>query len=90
MERFNLILMVAFGGSIGAVSRYLLSSLIQDRILTSFPIGTLIIKVLGCFSIGFFLKTQAASSGRYVVSVKVCPEEFLVPKGVNIQDIHAL
>ncbi|MCQ6282783.1 fluoride efflux transporter CrcB [Bacillus sp. EB600] len=62
MERFNLILLVAFGGSIGAVSRYLLSSLIQDWILTSFPIGTLIINVLGCFLIGFFLKIQAASS----------------------------
>jgi fluoride exporter len=62
MERLNLILLIAFGGSIGAVARYLLSTFIQTRFFTSFPIGTLIINILGCLFIGMFLKSGTALS----------------------------
>jgi CrcB protein len=62
MERLNLLLMIALGGAIGSVSRYLLSTFIHDRILTILPIGTFIINVLGCLFIGLLLKNCANSS----------------------------
>lgn len=43
---------VALGGSIGSVFRYLFSVLTQRIFSTNFPIGTLLINVIGCFLIG--------------------------------------
>ena len=45
-------ILVAFGGSIGAVSRYGIS-LFANRIFgAGFPVGTLIVNLTGCFLIG--------------------------------------
>jgi len=45
------ILFVAAGGSIGAVSRYLIS-LLADKLFTDrFPIGALFVNLSGCFLI---------------------------------------
>ena len=49
------ILLVAAGGSIGAVSRYLISVWASQKIGQSFPYGTLIANVAGCFMIGAFM-----------------------------------
>jgi CrcB protein len=46
-----LIVLVAIGGAIGAVGRFLLSGWVQDGIL-NFPLGTMAVNVLGCFFIG--------------------------------------
>jgi CrcB protein len=47
-------LFVGTGGFIGAVLRYWLSGLIQQfSISTFFPIGTLVVNLLGCLLIGF-------------------------------------
>jgi CrcB protein len=73
MERINLILLIAVGGSIGAVSRYLLSTFIQNRILFSFPIGTLVVNILGCLFIGIFLK-----SGSYLTATQQMWKAFIV------------
>lgn len=67
MERLNQLLIIALGGSIGAVSRYLLSTLIKSLILTSFPIGTLIINILGCLFIGVFLKNGTDLSATHQI-----------------------
>lgn len=48
------IIIVAIGSGIGGVVRYLLSKVIQGSILTSFPIGTLVVNLLGCLLIGIF------------------------------------
>lgn len=49
------ILMVALGGSFGAVFRYLLSTFInRNSEFKFFVAGTLIVNVLGCFLIGLF------------------------------------
>ncbi len=40
------------GGSIGSVFRYLFSVLTQRIFSINFPIGTLLINVIGCFLIG--------------------------------------
>ncbi|MDT8900340.1 fluoride efflux transporter CrcB [Anaeroselena agilis] len=46
---------VALGGSIGAATRYLVSTWSAERFGSDFPYGTLIVNVVGCFIIGAFL-----------------------------------
>ncbi len=46
------ILLIALGGAAGALLRYTLVGWIQRLTDTVFPIGTLVINVLGCFVIG--------------------------------------
>ncbi|HED67035.1 MAG TPA: fluoride efflux transporter CrcB [Planctomycetes bacterium] len=46
-------LVVALGGAVGAMARYGLAGLMQERFKGAFPIGTLTVNVLGCFCIGF-------------------------------------
>ena len=43
---------VALGGSIGAATRYLVSTWAAERFGSDFPYGTLIVNVVGCFIIG--------------------------------------
>jgi CrcB protein len=57
--------LVALGGSLGAVLRYLLSGYAQQLSRnSSFPIGTLIVNILGCFTIGF-LSELAENHGLF-------------------------
>ena len=46
------ILMVAAGGGLGSVLRYLLAGWCQEWTGSSFPIGTLMVNILGCLAIG--------------------------------------
>jgi CrcB protein len=48
----NMILLVAVGGAVGSVARYLMASSIQMATGWDFPIGTVLVNVLGCFLIG--------------------------------------
>ena len=50
---FSLLMYIGFGGFLGAISRFLLSSFIQRQFNVLFPIGTLFVNVLGSFIIGF-------------------------------------
>lgn len=59
------VVMVAVGGSIGAVSRYLISVWSADRFGTGFPYGTLVANVVGCFIIGAFM---VVATERFIVS----------------------
>jgi CrcB protein len=45
-------LLVGLGGCIGSVLRYLLGGMIQSRVTSGFPLGTLIVNVIGCLAIG--------------------------------------
>jgi CrcB protein len=49
------IIVVGLGGFIGAVARYLLSTLIHRNFESSFPWGTFTVNMLGCFLIGCLL-----------------------------------
>ena len=49
------ILMIAFGGALGASSRYFISSLLNNYSILSFTLGTLVVNVIGCFFIGFYI-----------------------------------
>ncbi len=44
--------MIGIGGFIGTVLRYLLSLLVQNKFLSTFPYGTFIVNIIGCFLIG--------------------------------------
>lgn len=49
----QVILFVGLGGFLGAISRFLLSALVQKNAAVLFPLGTLSVNVLGSFLIGF-------------------------------------
>jgi CrcB protein len=53
--RLAALLLVGIGGFVGAIARYLVGSLIAVRWGASWPYGTFIINMTGCFMIGFFL-----------------------------------
>jgi len=44
---------IGFGGFLGAISRFVISNLIQRQVNILFPIGTLSVNILGSFIIGF-------------------------------------
>lgn len=50
-----LVLMIAFGGAVGAVARYGLSGWVQSLLGTTFPMGTMVVNVLGSFALGLSL-----------------------------------
>ena len=47
---------VAAGGAVGAVSRYVVSGLTHRIFSTGFPLGTLVVNTAGCLLIGFLLE----------------------------------
>ena len=50
----RLLLLVAAGGAVGSVSRYLLQLAVARQLAHPFPLGTLLVNVLGCLLIGLF------------------------------------
>lgn len=54
------ILLVALGGALGSVARYLLSALVQEQAHSAFPWGTMTVNVAGCLIIGFVTALAAA------------------------------
>jgi len=48
-------ILVFFGGGIGSLCRYLLSSWISGKIISAFPFGTFLVNISGCLLIGFFV-----------------------------------
>ena len=58
------LLMIAAGGAIGALLRYGVSGSIQRIAGDTFPLGTLVVNVLGCFAIGMI---GAAVAGPILV-----------------------
>ena len=48
----NTILLVALGGAVGSIARYLMAGSIQKSTGLTFPLGTVLVNILGCFLIG--------------------------------------
>jgi len=46
------LLVIGSGSFIGGVARFLISRHIQSNLISSFPLGTLMVNILGCFIIG--------------------------------------
>ena len=55
------ILLIGFGGFLGAVSRYLVNETVIKYIPTNFPTGILIVNILGCLVIGLVLGNSMIS-----------------------------
>jgi CrcB protein len=58
------LLLIFLGSGIGGICRYLLSGWTQRLANGSFPIGTMVVNVVGCFLIGFLV---AAFAGRWLL-----------------------
>ena len=63
------ILVIAIGGGLGAVSRYLVSGWVQALSGGGWPLGTLVVNVLGCFVIGL-LSQLAESTGVFTPTTR--------------------
>ena len=67
------IMLVAAGGALGAVARYLVATAFAERFGAGWPWGTLFINVSGCVLISLFLGAGssriAASNLRYLLPV---------------------
>lgn len=57
------VLLVALGGALGSVTRYLVGGWIADRLGVSFPYGTLVINLTASFIIGFFVAFAQERAG---------------------------
>ena len=73
----NNLLFVGFGSFIGGGLRYLLSRFLQNYMENSFPLGTLVVNLLGCLFIGVFYAlfehgNLLNSNYRLFLTVGVC------------------
>ena len=46
------LLLIAIAGGLGTLSRYALSGLVHKIVQTNFPLGTMVVNILGCFLFG--------------------------------------
>ena len=68
------IVLVALGGGLGSVTRYLAGGWVASRLGVAFPYGTLLINITASFIIGFFLafaQDRAALSPNWRLFVAV-------------------
>ncbi|MGM9568690.1 MAG: fluoride efflux transporter CrcB [Phascolarctobacterium sp.] len=49
------LVMIALGGALGAVSRFLLGNAVSRAIGSALPYGTFVINVIGCFAMGLLM-----------------------------------
>ena len=73
----KILLIVGAGGFLGSVARYMTSRFIQDNLNLSFPIGTLVVNVVGCFILGviygFMDKGEVFSQEMWVfLTIGIC------------------
>lgn len=54
-KNMRIILLIAFGGGLGSVFRYLTAQFVNKYVQLYFPYATFAANVLGCFLIGLFL-----------------------------------
>ena len=73
---YKTILIVGTGGFIGSVMRYLLQVFIENKLLSTFPLATLIANITGSFIIGVVFalaeKSMMNSEWRIFMSVGIC------------------
>jgi CrcB protein len=61
-----ILLLIAIGGAIGSVLRYAIGRAVQGLSGSGFPIGTLVVNVVGCFLLGVFV--------RFLLNMQTSPE----------------
>ena len=72
------ILLVGLGSAGGGIMRYLVGKWTHSLIATSFPLGTMIVNVLGCFVIGlvYSIFSKNSTSAAESLTHRVCAEMF--------------
>src|SRR5436190_19411822 len=69
-------LLIALGGAVGSLLRYLLGGAVQRMSASGFPIGTMFVNVSGCFVIGIlvrqFMNMQLSPDLRALLIVGFC------------------
>jgi len=55
MQVLKQCLAIGSAGFLGALARYFVAKFLQGRFDTSFPIGTMVVNLSGCFILGLFL-----------------------------------
>jgi CrcB protein len=71
LQRFVL---VAIGGALGSLTRYLVGSIVANRMGTRFPYGTFVINLTACLIIGFSLtwmgrRTEVNPAWRFLIPI---------------------
>jgi fluoride exporter len=71
------IIYLIIGGSVGTLSRYFISTTTYQLLGSSFPYGTLIVNLLGCFIMGFLValsdyKFLLGPSARLLLMIGFC------------------
>jgi CrcB protein len=51
----KIILSIGLGSFVGGISRYLLTQFINSKFNSTFPFGTMLVNIVGCFLIGIVL-----------------------------------
>jgi CrcB protein len=72
----RILLLIGAGGFIGSICRYLVQQYIQNKLVSTFPYGTLGVNVTGCFLIGlilaFTLKGFVSNDWRLFLVTGIC------------------
>jgi fluoride exporter len=50
----KILFIIGSGSFLGGIARYLISRFIQNSLISSFPFGTIVVNIIGCFLIGLF------------------------------------
>ncbi len=56
------LILIGFGGFAGAITRYLVDTVIADRTQAGFPLGTLVVNLTGSFLLGLLVALSAERS----------------------------
>jgi CrcB protein len=51
----KVLLIIFFGGGLGSLLRYVVNRWVAGLVMSSFPYGTFLINITGCFLIGFLI-----------------------------------
>jgi fluoride exporter len=85
------LLLIGLGGSLGAISRYLINELFIKFIPTEYPLGILFINVIGCFFIGFYFGTNLIiRDGQYYLFIVGFIGSFTTMSAFTHQTINML
>ncbi len=70
------VILIAIGGAIGSVLRYLLSMYVTKSYLSGFPFGTFAVNVIGCLLIGIIFglteRLQVSVQWRFLLATGFC------------------
>ena len=71
-----ILVLIALGGAVGSLLRYLIGGTIQRSSASGFPVGTMFVNVAGCFLIGIFvrflLNIQESAELRALLVIGFC------------------